>query len=138
MILEGTEERESMIQWDYRDEGTPKVTWPSSLPDAGILPLRSPTGARQPQSAEVRALPDSQPWLALHCQLDALSFIPVTPRSPCQAPRSAVVSWQESLKETLEGLEEFNFSSDLGHLLPRYPVAGTELECLLLSHPCPQ
>lgn len=62
--------------------------WRSSLPDAGILTVRSLTGARQPQSAEVRALPDFQPWLALHCQLDVLSFIHVTPRSPCQAPRS--------------------------------------------------
>lgn len=25
MILEGTEERESVIQWDYRDGGAPKV-----------------------------------------------------------------------------------------------------------------
>lgn len=112
--------------------------WRSSLPDAGILTVTSLTGAPQPQSAGVRSLPDFQPWWALHCQLDVLSFVHVTPRSPCQAPRSAVVSWQESLKETLEGLEEFNFSSDVGHLLPRYPVDGTELECLLLSHPCPQ
>lgn len=61
-------------------------------------------------------------------------MLPLAPHA--RLPGPAVV--QESLKETLEGLEEFNFSSALGHLLPRYPVAGMELECLLLSHPCPQ
>lgn len=103
MIPEGTRERESPVRWGCGAGGAQKVIWSSSPPDAGILALMSLTGAHQPQSVEVGALPGLQPWLALHCQLDVLSLIMSSPPSLCQALGSTVVSWQDSLEENLEG-----------------------------------
>lgn len=74
------------------------------------------TGAHQPQSVEVEALPRPQPWLALHYQLDVLSLIHVTSPSLRQALGSTAVSWQDSLEEILEG------------------SGGTQLQVLLRMH----